>query len=70
MTKIIIASFVILASILVQIALPALAHEGSAHDHLVLGFGMGEVIGLLFGVLVGGATVLAFNKRKNSKSGK
>ena len=70
MTKIIVASFAILASTLAQNTLPALAHEGSAQDHLLLGFGMGEVTGLFFGLLDGGATVLAINKYKKTKSGK
>lgn len=70
MFKIIVASFVIFAITLAQHAVPAFAHEGSAQEHLLLGFGMGEVSGLVFGLIVGGLTVLAFNKYKNSKSGK
>lgn len=70
MPKIIVASFAILLTTLVQNAQPALAHEGSAQEHLLLGFGAGEAVGLVFGLFVGGLTVLAFNKFKKSKSDK
>lgn len=70
MHKIIVASFVLVAFNLVLNTLPVFAHEGTAQEHLILGFGAGEVVGLLFGVIVGGLTVLAFSKYRNSKSGK
>ncbi len=47
---------------------PAMAHEGSNADHLAMGMGIGEVIGLVTGLLMGAGSVLLFVNYRNRKS--
>ncbi len=50
--------------------LPAMAHEGSNAEHLAMGMGLGEIVGLITGLVLGAGSVLFFVNHRNSKSGK
>ena len=55
-------------ALLFLIALPAIAHEGTMGDHLVLGFDTGIVLGIAIGFIAGvGATVIYFKNRSRDQ---
>lgn len=70
MPKFFVAALASIVSSLFLGILPGLAHEGSGAEHLVMGIGIGEVLGLILGIVIGAFSVLALAKYKNSKSGK
>lgn len=70
MQKIIVASFASFVFSLVLNVLPGLAHEGTSGDHLILGLGIGEAVGLIVGLVTGALSVLALAKYRKSKSQK
>jgi len=68
MPKLIVLSALNVLLCVVLGVLPAMAHEGPAGEHLMMGIGIGEVIGLVVGLALGAVSVLAFIKYRKPKS--
>lgn len=64
MPKFFVATLVSVLSSFFLGSLPGFAHEGSGAEHLAMGIGIGEMLGLIVGIVIGAFSVFAFAKYK------